>query len=548
MSVGSEERPTVALRPKRAKAKRHALTHSLLADARLLQANKTDATFAIDNPRGLSVRVRNGEIYYYVQARGPQRVVKRKICRVGEVTFAEIKKIATNAVGAIKKGRAVDIVIETGLAKLSDKQVEVQLDRMDASVEGLWTFGKAIDEFTARTVTVKGLAKPKFSESYLREISDRLREKAEAVPLMSRYVKELRLDDIEKVRDEISASGAGESSVGKFVDLSKRILNWAAKHRRRLTGLDPIYPWWTALVHEYKPADRRDRYLTPAQVGMLIALLEAVRELEDRSNNAVFGALQLDWLLVQRSAALVAMEALTSSKWKDDPAEERMGWRVYSWDADEVKGKRTIKLSIPPIVIKIFERVTQKAFSDTNVSSFWAFPQCRNKFLLRAYAASNNTQGIRQFDKHITPSALNHALDALAGLKPGWPNLLEIAGLPLRIGPQDSRRSVTTFFENRGHGAYASALLDHKVAGVDKMSERVAAVTQGTYSAADRIIFKAEALKLWLDSILPYYEQAKLDPRLKIAIAARRESLNLAKERGLAKRAATLGATHAKAR
>jgi hypothetical protein len=79
-----------------------------------------------------------------------------------------------------------------------------------------------------------------------------------------------------------------------------------------MTGLDPTYPWWHALAHEYKPRDRSQRFLTPAQAGMLIQLLEGVRALEDRSNDAVFGALQLVWLIVQRSAALVGMESLKS--------------------------------------------------------------------------------------------------------------------------------------------------------------------------------------------------------------------------------------------
>ena len=46
---------------------------------------------------------------------------------------------------------------------------------------------------------------------------------------------------------------------------------------------------------------------------MLIALLEAVRPLEQRSNDAVLGAIQLDWLILQRSQALVGMDGLQSA-------------------------------------------------------------------------------------------------------------------------------------------------------------------------------------------------------------------------------------------
>lgn len=309
-----------------------------------------------------------------------------------------------------------------------------------------------------------------------------------------------------------------------------------------MTGLDPTYPWWHALAHEYKPRDRSHRLLTPAQAGMLIALLEGVRALEDRSNDAVFGALQLVWLIVQRSAALVGMESLKSEQWKDDPVPERAGWRVFTWIADNVKGKRVTKLSIPPIAIAVIERVAKNAKALTDIDSIWAFPQARNIYLLQSYANTNNRDGIRQYDKPITPSALNHARDSLAGRKPGWPNLLQMVGLPDRIGPHDLRRSLPTFFENRGQGSYASALLDHKVIGTDKMSEQVAAVTQGVYSGADRVAFKAEGLVLWLAAVLPYYEKAKTDPRLQAAIEARRASLEQNKKSGLEKRAATLAA------
>jgi hypothetical protein len=219
---------------------------------------------------------------------------------------------------------------------------------------------------------------------------------------------------------------------------------------------------------------------------------------------------------------------------------ERAGWRVFTWIADNVKGKRATKLSIPPIAIAVIERVAKNAKALTDIDSNWAFPQARNIYLLRSYANSNDRDGIRQYDKHITPSALNHALDSLAGRKPGWPNLLHMVGLPDRIGPHDLRRSLTTFFENRGQGSYASALLDHKVIGTDKMSEQVAAVTQGVYSGADRVIFKAEALTLWLAAVIPYYEKAKADSRLQAAIEARRASLELNKKNGLEKRATTL--------
>jgi integrase len=520
--------------------RRFALTQGLLAEVRRARDAGENCQLALDNPRGTFIRVRAREAAYYVQSRGPNGLKKRKLALISEIRISEVKSLAEAVIKTIKKALDPDVVIDAWKRGQNEKETEVALDNAEATTMGFWTFGETIDQYIARTETKDGVTKNRLSPPSLREIKDRLRDKVEAAPLMARSVKELRYDDIEDVRDKIDASGGGASSGAKFIDLSKRVLSWAAKFRRRKTGLDPTYPWWNALAHEYKPSDRSQRYLTPMQAGMLIALLEGVRVLEDRTNDAVLGAIQLGWMIVQRSAALVSMESLSSDRWKDDPVDDRAGWRVFTWIADSVKGKRETKLSIPPAAIAVIERVAANARVLTHIDSQWAFPQARNKYLLRAYAKSKNSDGICRFDKHVTSSALNHALDSLAGRKAGWPNLLQMVGLPERIGPHDLRRSLTTFFENRGQGSYASALLDHKVIGTDKMSEQVAAVTQGVYSGADRVIFKAEALEIWLNAVLPYYEMAKADPRLKAAIETRRASLEKNKMTGIEKRAATL--------
>jgi integrase len=90
--------------------KRYALTKDLLRDAREKHDTGEECQFAMDNPRGLSVRVRGGEVAYYVQARTRVRgvkstVVKRRLGAVGDFTFTQVKKIATEAIFAIKNGR-----------------------------------------------------------------------------------------------------------------------------------------------------------------------------------------------------------------------------------------------------------------------------------------------------------------------------------------------------------------------------------------------------------------------------------------------------------
>jgi hypothetical protein len=530
-------------------AKRYALAKELLAEVRQKRDTGIDFQFAIDNPRGLSIRVRNGETAYYIQARTKVRgiastVVKRRLANVGDLSFSEVKSISAEAIVAIKNGRNVDAVLGARLTGKDGKAVAIAVDQADAADRQLWTFEELITAYIHRTKKKAKNSDQSDEERVLRqssitEIESRLRDRPENATLNRRFVKELRLEDLEEVRDRIDESGAGPSSGAKYVDLSKRVLRWGLNHRRRFTGLEPASPWWEALSHEYEMGDRSNRYLTPAQIGMLIALLEAVRALDGNTNLAVLGALQASWMIPQRSTALVNMRSLVSTRWVNDPAPERAGWRVYTWLARDVKNKRDIKLSVPPSGIEILERVARYSAETLESVSEWAFPQDRNKYHIRAHADGTGASAVpSHLDKPITPSALNQALNALAGRKPGWPDLLSIVGLPNRIGPHDLRRALTTFFENFGEGAYASALLDHRVSGVDKMSREVAAVTQGVYSAADRVAFKAEGLLMWLAAVVPAYETAKNDPRLAQAVEARKRSLaDAAASRVSAKRA-----------
>jgi hypothetical protein len=57
------------------------------------------------------------------------------------------------------------------------------------------------------------------------------------------------------------------------------------------------------------------------------------------------------------------------------------------------------------------------------------------------------------------------------------------------------------------------------------MSREVAAITQSVYSAADRVVFKAEGMLMWMEAVLPAYEAAKKDPRLARAVEMRKSAL-----------------------
>ncbi|WP_457492091.1 hypothetical protein [Tardiphaga sp. P5_C7] len=453
----------------------------------------------------------------------PSKVIKRRIVSVSAVTFAEITKIAKEAINAIKAGHSPDAVIRTRLAGGNETAVAVAVDRADALDRDLWTFRQLINAYTSQ-VTDGRTQELALRPSSIREIEDRLRDRPEAASLMDRYVKELRIDDLEMVRDEIKKA-KGKSAHAKFVILAKRVLGWGHRHHRLRLGLEPTVGWWNYLSHTYKNGDRSGRKLTPAQVGMLMALIEEIRALEANTSDAVLGALQVCWMIVQRSTALVQMRALSSGRWMPDPAPDRAGWRVYTWSTKDVKNKREIRMSVPPDAIRIIERVERSTSEVLQANSSWAFPQTGDKYLIRAVAPQNGGVVPSDKDKPITSSALNHALDALAGRLPGAMDLLTMVGLPRKIGPHDLRRSVVAFFEGFGEGAFASALLDHKVSGIDKMSREVAAITQSVYSASDRVLFKSEGLDTWMQAVLPCYHAAKVDPRLKAAVAARKKEL-----------------------
>lgn len=497
---------------------REPLTSALLAKARAERERGNVCQFPIEHPRGLSIHVTTKDVAFYIQARGPNSnsPVKRRIDAVSAIGFDKVKLWAGTLLTAIKNGDDVDAVLQTLRLGGDEDAVGVAVDRAAAQKQRHWTLRECVRNYIDRKEKDGSF---KLKPSSRRELEDRLLNVREAQPLMDKFVRELRLDDCEKVRDELSDPSA-PSNHGKFVDLLKRVLRWGLKHRRQQTGLRPETGWWEVLAHEYSPEDRSERKLSPSQVGMLLALVEAVRAVDPNTNDSVFGALQGVFLVAQRSDAWTEMAALTSNyNWVPDPAPGRKGWRVYTWEADEVKGTRQTRLSLPPLIIEIVERVAASAEAVLHARSRFAFPQITDKYRKRLAVGNSGTISL-EMDKPITESSLNHLLAKLGGQKEGYLNLLGMVGLPAPIGPHDARRSVSSYFDDIGKGSLGSALLDHLVIKTDAMDREVALVTQTVYSSADRIPVKADALNEWIPLIIKEYEKAKGDPRISIAVAA----------------------------
>lgn len=137
--------------------RRFALTQALLAEVRRARDAGENCQFAIDNPRGLFVRVRAGEAAFYVQSRGPNGLKKRRLSLIGEIKISGVKSLAEAVIKAIKKARDPDVVIAAWKEKLNETETEVAQDHAEATTMGFWTFGTTIDQFMTRTVTKDGI-------------------------------------------------------------------------------------------------------------------------------------------------------------------------------------------------------------------------------------------------------------------------------------------------------------------------------------------------------------------------------------------------------
>ena len=161
-------------------------------------------------------------------------------------------------------------------------------------------------------------------------------------------------------------------------------------------------------------------------------------------------------------------------------------WQIANWTPEEMKGGRdggrAHSLPIPPEALKAMKHFHKEAGGD----SPWMFPA-------------------RTPDKHVSKSALNQLIYRLQGRvydhtvrqkphrkgKPGpkprpmkiRPNLFEQFGIRPWT-PQDCRRTITTFLDDRRLGGAASAILGHKMPNSDSSledREKLARVTEQHY-------------------------------------------------------------------
>ncbi|MVT64826.1 hypothetical protein GPL21_06845 [Bradyrhizobium pachyrhizi] len=401
-------------------------------------------------------------------------------------------------------------------SEYSDRMGHADIAEAFADDNSLWAYRKRIGD-TGITWTWKALTEhflayqlPKLRGKYRKQYEHYLRSK-EFSSINDKLVSEVRLRDLERVRDEIHLNHA-PSAVHRAVTQSKRMLSWAWKYKATQSGLDETQAeWWTRWSFEYK-TKKRTHAPTIEEIARTILIAERFRHLADGEHETYPGTIGALWgiaLTAQRTGGFLQ---LRPDRLFNPPKGERKlkGWKIANWTEDEMKGGRDggrpHSLPLPPEALTILFGY----HTESGGKSKWMFTG-------------------RDPKKHISQAALNLLMYRLQGRvydhtvkqrparkgKPGpkpkprkeRPNLFEIYGIePWTL--HDARRTLTTFLDDRKLGGAASAILGHKMDHdrVDE-SERMASITEQHYNRSQRIGLKAEGMALWVKTLLTAYEK-----------------------------------------
>jgi integrase len=339
-------------------------------------------------------------------------------------------------------------------------------------------------------------------------------------------VSGVKLRDLEHLRDAIHLAHA-PSAVHRALTQSKRMLSWAWKYHATAAGLEETQAeWWTRWSFEYK-TNTRTHAPTINEIARTIVIAEEFRSLADGEHETYPGTVGALWgvaLTAQRTGGFLQLQL---DRLFDPPKNDRglKGWSVANWTEDEMKGGRDggrpHSLPLPPDALKILRRYHTESGGDSK----WMFSG-------------------RDPEKHISQAALNLLMHRLQGRvydhtvrqkparkgksgpkpkpKKERPNLFDIYGIrPWTL--HDTRRTLTTFLDDRRLGGAATAILGHKT-DHDRVDERerMASVTEQHYNRSQRIGLKAEGMALWVKALLAAYqsEQKKFRDLRPVPLAA----------------------------
>jgi integrase len=370
--------------------------------------------------------------------------------------------------------------------------------------------------WTWKALTQKFLdyQKPKLKAKY-REQYEHYLTLPEFASLNDKLVSEIRLRDLELVRDRINLNHA-PSAVHRALTQSKRMLTWAWKFHATASGLDEVLAeWWTRWSFEYKTQERTHTP-TMSEIARVLILADEYRHLAHAEQDTYPGTLGALWgvaLTAQRTGAFLQLRL---DRLFDTTKTYRKlrGWKIASWTSEEMKGGRDggrpHSLPIPPEALKVLQSYHKEAGGN----SPWMFPG-------------------RDPKKQITPAALNLLMYRLQGRvydhtvrqkptrkgKPGpkpkpkktRPDLFKEYGIrPFTL--HDIRRAMATFLEDNRLGGAATAILGHKMTHSNvNERERLAPVTEQHYSQSQKIDLKSEGMALWVRALLAACEEERPD-------------------------------------
>ncbi|UFW46259.1 MULTISPECIES: tyrosine-type recombinase/integrase [Bradyrhizobium] len=490
-----------------------------------------------EKTKGLTIRITPHKPIWYIRRR--EKTLRLKDIR--ELSLEDARYVADQIALAAKRNRDLNDLVHILLeyaprpsdgSTFRDRDVETRLDHMLAcrdeakgiSPPPFWTWKQLTDEFLQRK-------QRRLKASYRRKYERYLRLEQFA-SINNKMVRDIKLSDLERVRDEIDANYA-PSTVDRALSQSKEMLTWAWKNKATASGLDTLYKWWDRWSYECTPKKRPPRTPTIEEIARTLIIAERCRHLADGEHDTNPGTIGALWgvaLTGQRSGALTKLR--TDRLFPADKEYRKLkAWMIANWTFEEMKGGRDggrpHSLPIPPEALKVMNRYHKEACGD----SPWMFPA-------------------RNPDQHVSRSALDQLIYRLQGKvydhtvrqkphrkgKPGpQPRPLKVRlNLFERFGvrhwtPQDCRRTITTFLVDRRLEGAASAILGHKQPKSDanrdanrEERERLARVTEQHYNSSQRIRLKADGMAPWVKALLSAYnrEQRRLQTTLQHRAAA----------------------------
>jgi integrase len=472
---------------------------------------------------GLTLRITPRNAVWYVR----RRDLSLRIGAATEIKLETARYIADQTRHAAKRKRDLRVFVEYLVAAQSRKATADYQDQDAFIVEGAYQFADDNSNWGRRRLT--GDSGPSWTWTAMRhhflayKLStlrpnyrvqyEHFLKLPEFAPLEQKLVVELRLRDLEPVRDALARNHA-PSMVHRAISQAKHMLNWALEDNSTRAGFDETSTdWWNKRWKFVYKANTRSRTPTLDEVARTLMLAEHLATQGD--DGPLPGTLAALWavaLTAQRTGSLFLL--LTDGLFDPPKNEKRLkgGWKVASWTKEEMKGGRdggrAHMLPIPPNALRILRDLHAKA----DDKSPWMFPA-------------------RDPSKRLTAGVLNNLIYRMQGRvydhtvrrkkdRPGKPgpkplpriepdNLFE--KFKIRPwSPHDVRRTLTGYLLGKRLGGAATAILGHKLQNaIADERQKIAAVTDTHYNTGENIDLMAEGMKLWVDALLAAYAREK---------------------------------------